>query len=143
MAGDLLCAVESVQLLVPVVASEVQPVTVPSKFWLQIAPMTVKAAARVEVSKLGLVATTFQAPAAAPVRLTWQRCVPPINWPPVATMSPWPERASLTAVSARKPVPVRSSVTVPDEGPLLGETELRTRGSGGGASAEEPESSSE
>ena len=98
------------QLFLPRVAWELQPVTGPSKFSLQIALMTVKAAARVEVSKLGLVATTSQAPAAAFARFTWQRRVSPISCTPVAVMSLWPERESFTTVVALNPTPVRSIV---------------------------------
>ena len=116
--------------------------TVPSKFSLQMAPITVKAAGSVAVCKFGLVAITSHAPAAAPVRLTWQRSVSPINWTEVAMMLGWPERASLTAVSARKLVPVRSSVTMPER-PLFGETDVSTSGGGGGVAALDPEMSSE
>ncbi len=141
--GECESAVLSDQLLEPVLAVDVHPVTVPSKYSLQIAPITVNALVRVEVELSGLVATTFQSPAAADARLTWQRRDSPMSWMPVAGMSLWPDLVSLTVVPALRLVPVMSRVTLEPESPLVGVMADSESGGGGGSSADEPEISRE
>ena len=128
VVGDWLCALVNDQLLDPVVDSEVHPVTAPSKDSVQMAPITVNALVRVDVSRLGLVAATFHAPDTAPVRLNWQRKIEPTATMEEAAMSVWPDFVSLKVVAVVMPVPETSRVTDVLAKPLAGVMPERTRG---------------
>ena len=91
----------------------------------------------------GLVAVTFHNPAAAFVRLNWQRSVSPMSCADEATISFWPVFVSRTDVSARNDAPLRSMVTMEFPRPLVGVIEASAKGGGGGGSLELPEISSE
>ena len=132
VVGDWLCAVLRDQLLLPVVAWLLQPVTIPSNVSTQMVPRTVNASTSVDVDRSGLVATTLHAPAAAPVRENWQRITEPTAVTDVAGISACPALVSLNVVDVEMPVPETSTATLEFANPLAGLMPVNT---GGGIAA--------